>query len=107
MKTIEITKWEAGQRLDKFLGKYMRLAPRSFFYKMLRKKNIVLNGKKADGSERLSAGDCLTLYLSEETIGKFVGDSAMDREPVFTVGKQAALFGQEAADAGSEKKFPF
>lgn len=71
MRTIDITEREAGQRLDKFLGKYMSLAPKSFFYKMLRKKNIVLNGKKADGSERLAAGDCLTLYLSEETIGKF------------------------------------
>lgn len=73
MKTIEITEREAGQRLDKFLGKYMSLAPKSFFYKMLRKKNIVLNGKKAEGSERLAEGDSLTLYLADETIEKFVG----------------------------------
>lgn len=78
MKTIEITEREAGQRLDKFLGKYMNLAPKSFFYKMLRKKNIVLNGKKADGSERLTAGDCLTLYLAEETIGKFIVGGVLD-----------------------------
>ena len=73
MKIIKITEREAGQRLDKFLGKYMSLASKSFFYKMLRKKNIVLNGKKADGSERLAAGDSLTLYLADETIEKFVG----------------------------------
>lgn len=46
MKTIAITKNEAGQRLDKFLAKYLNLAPKSFLYKMLRKKNITLNGKK-------------------------------------------------------------
>ncbi len=90
MKTIEITEREAGQRLDKFLGKYMSLAPKSFFYKMLRKKNIVLNGKKAEGSERLTAGDCLTLYLAEETIGKFTGGcvpagSGFPKKPPFSL----------------------
>ena len=39
MKEITIQKNEAGQRFDKFLAKYMNQAPKSFFYKMLRKKN--------------------------------------------------------------------
>ena len=46
MKEIIIKKNEAGQRFDKFLAKYMNQAPKSFFYKMLRKKNITLNGKR-------------------------------------------------------------
>lgn len=71
MKTIIIKANEADQRLDKFLGKYMDKAPKSFFYKMLRKKNITLNKKKADGSERLREGDKIHLFLSEETIEKF------------------------------------
>lgn len=54
MKEIIVTKNEAGQRLDKLLKKYMNNAPDSFFYKMLRKKNIVLNGKKAAGREKLT-----------------------------------------------------
>ena len=58
MKEIIVTKNEAGQRLDKLLKKYMNNAPDSFFYKMLRKKNIVLNGKKAAGREKLTEGDC-------------------------------------------------
>ena len=49
----------------------MPLAPASFFYKMLRKKNIILNGKKAEGSEKLSLGDQLSFYLSEETMKGF------------------------------------
>ena len=53
MKEITIQKNEAGQRFDKFLAKYMNQAPKSFFYKMLRKKNITLNGKKAAGNEIL------------------------------------------------------
>lgn len=73
MREITIRKNEAGQRLDKFLGKYMRLAPKSFFYKMMRKKNIVLNGKKASGSEILSEGDLVKMFLSDETVEKFSG----------------------------------
>lgn len=38
MQEIQITEQEAGQRLDKLLAKYLNLAPKSFFYKMLRKK---------------------------------------------------------------------
>ena len=61
----------AGQRLDKYLQKYMALAPGSFLYKMLRKKNITCNRKKCDGRERLSEGDTIQLFLSEETIENF------------------------------------
>lgn len=71
MQEIIIKQNEAGQRLDKMLAKYMNLAPKSFFYKMLRKKNITLNKKKAEGSERLSVGDAVQLFLSDETIAQF------------------------------------
>ena len=57
MREIIVRENEAGQRLDKFLRKYMSEAPGSFLYKMLRKKNIVWNGKKATGSEKLKEGD--------------------------------------------------
>ena len=46
MQKITVSSNEAGQRLDKLLGKYLSNAPMSFVYKMLRKKNIKLNGKK-------------------------------------------------------------
>jgi len=62
---------ESGQRLDKYLVKYLNKATKSFIYKMLRKKNITLNGKKANGSEQINAGDEITLWLSDETINKF------------------------------------
>ena len=68
MRELVISKYEAGQRFDKFLAKYMELAPKSFFYKMMRKKNITLNGKKAAGNEKLEKGDTVKLFLSEETI---------------------------------------
>lgn len=76
MRQITIRSNEAGQRLDKFLQKYMKEAPASFFYKMMRKKNILLNGKKCAGSEKLAQGDCIRLYLAQETLEKFGAPAA-------------------------------
>ncbi len=71
MKILSVSRNEAGQRLDKLLAKYLNLAPKSFLYKMIRKKNITLNGKRCDGSERLAEGDEIRLFLSDETVEKF------------------------------------
>lgn len=71
MIQLEIRQEEEGMRLDKYLGRYMPLAPKSFFYKMLRKKNITRNRQKCDGSEKLCRGDQIELFLSEETVEKF------------------------------------
>ena len=51
MQQLTIGKNQAGQRLDKFLKKAFPNAGTGFLYKMLRKKNITLNGKKAEGKE--------------------------------------------------------
>lgn len=68
-----ITQKEAGQRLDKYLHRILPEAGNSFLYKMLRKKNITLNGRKADGSEKVATGDSIAIYFSEETLAKFRG----------------------------------
>ena len=71
MREVIISEREEGQRLDCYLEKYMPDAPKSFFYKMMRKKNIVLNGKKVSGSERIQTGDQIKLFLADETIEGF------------------------------------
>lgn len=71
MQEIIVEKNEAGQRLTKLLMKYLNKAPSSFIYKMLRKKNIKLNGIRAKGDELLKKGDVIQLYLSDETISGF------------------------------------
>ena len=73
MREVRIGPNEAGQRLDKFLAKYMKEAGQGFFHKMMRKKNITLNGAKCTGAERVAGDDVVTLWLSEETIEKFRG----------------------------------
>lgn len=82
MRTLAIGKNEAGQRLDKYLKKYLSQAPQSFLYRMLRKKNILLNGKKAAGNEKLEPGDQVMLYLADDTIEKFRADHGAEQLPV-------------------------
>lgn len=74
MQEIRISEANAGQRLNKFLGKYLDAAPQSFIYKMLRKKNIKWNNSKASGNELLNAGDLIQIYMTDETIAKFRKD---------------------------------
>lgn len=71
MQELHVTGNEAGQRLDKLLAKFLNQAPKSFLYKMMRKKNITLNGRKCSGNEKLVAGDIVKLFFSDETIEKF------------------------------------
>lgn len=75
MQEFKIGTNEAGQRLDKFLHKYLKEAGNGFLYKMLRKKNITLNRKKADGKEILIVGDEVQFFFSDETFLKFRGSS--------------------------------
>lgn len=106
MREIEINKNEAGQRLDKLLAKYMNKAPKSFIYKMLRKKNITLNKKKADGSEKLEINDRVQLFLSDETIEKFTEKDVVANEVdlniiyeddnIIVINKPAGMLSQKA-----------
>ena len=66
MRSLIVSENESGQRLDKLLAKYLNLAGKGFLYKMMRKKNITLNGKKCDGSEKLVQGLSL-IHISEPT----------------------------------------
>lgn len=79
MKEFIVKENEAGQRLDKLLLKILKKAPSSFIYKMLRKKNIILNEKKATGAEKTVLGDSIKFFLSAETFEKFSGT-----QPVLT-----------------------
>ena len=74
MKEVNITGKEENQRLDKFLLKYFNDAPKSFVYKMLRKKRIKFNGKKAEGNEIIKNGDKLQMYIAPETMDSLMSE---------------------------------
>lgn len=109
MKEIQISRTEYGQRLDKLLQKYLSQASSGFLYKMLRKKNITLNGKKATGKEILREGDIIRIFFSDETFGKFQtpvkaaskakGNLSIlyEDEHILLVNKPAGMLSQKAA----------
>ena len=110
MKRITVGEAEAGQRLDRLLSRYLKEAPRSFLYKMLRKKNITLNGKRSDGSEKVQSGDEICIFLADDTYEKFAGhsekravsypvadlDIIYEDEHVLLVNKPAGMLTQKA-----------
>ncbi len=77
MQSTTIGSNQTGQRLDKFLHKFLPNAGSGFLYKMLRKKNITLNGRKAEGSELLKEGDSVSFFFSQETFEKFTGRAVL------------------------------
>lgn len=66
MKEICVKKNDAGQRLDRFVGKAVPLLPESLLQKYIRLKRIKLNGKGAKRDARISEGDVVSLYVNDE-----------------------------------------
>ncbi|MCI5697827.1 MAG: RluA family pseudouridine synthase [Clostridiales bacterium] len=67
MLSIDIKTDDAGQRLDRFLRKYLPEASLGSIYKMIR-KDVKVNGKRAKIDLFLNEGDVITLYLSDDRI---------------------------------------
>jgi len=64
MRDVVIAKNDAGQRLDRFLKKYLRNAPLSGIYKLIR-KDLKINGKRSKEEYMLVEGDILSFYVSD------------------------------------------
>ena len=70
MKELTVRSNDAGQRLDRFVGKAVPLLPETLLQKYIRLKRIKLNGKGARRDTRLEAGDLLQLYINDEFFEK-------------------------------------
>lgn len=82
MREITISQNDSGQRLDKFLTKFMPNLPPSMMYKGLRKNCVKINGKHAkDGSVKLKNGDVLNLYFKDEFFEKTTNKSFINIVP--------------------------
>lgn len=66
MKEFTIGKNDAGQRLDRWLGKTLPVLPAPLAQKYIRLKRVKLNGKGAKRDTRLEVGDLLQLYINDE-----------------------------------------
>ncbi|KPU44241.1 ribosomal large subunit pseudouridine synthase C [Oxobacter pfennigii] len=66
MSKIIITANESDQRLDRFLRKYLKTTSLTEIYKMIRKKDILVNGKKAAESYRLKTDDEVEIKILKQ-----------------------------------------
>ena len=66
MKSFDIGKNDAGQRLDRFVSKSLPLLPPALLQKYIRIKRIKVNGARAQRDQRLQTGDVLQLYINDE-----------------------------------------
>ena len=71
MKKLKITENDANQRIDKYLKKLLVNAPNNFIYKMFRKKDIKVNGKKVDEKYILSLDDEVEMFLYDDKFKEF------------------------------------
>ena len=66
MKEFTIGRNDAGQRLDRWLGKTLPLLPAPLAQKYIRLKRVKVNGKGSQRDARLREGDVLQLYINDE-----------------------------------------
>ena len=113
MEEIRIGPDDAGQRLDRFLRKYLRGAALPTIYKMIRTRQVALNGKKGRPEKRLEPGDVVTLYPADRRMGDLRGkererrnvsapalDVLYEDDDVLAVAKPPFLLVHEGRDAG-------
>lgn len=70
MIKLTITENEDNQRLDRFLKKYLKSAPLSHIYKLIR-KDVKVNGKRASIESILQLGDEISIYISDEVVSAY------------------------------------
>ncbi len=66
MVTFIINENDSGQRADKFIQKALPELPKSMMYRLFRKKDIKINGRRCDISAVLQTGDTVTVYVKQE-----------------------------------------
>jgi len=63
---IEITPDSEGQRIDNFLLRELRNVPRSRVYRILRKGEVRINGRRSKPTQRLQLGDVVRIPKEED-----------------------------------------
>lgn len=64
---IKVDESAANQRLDRFLLKYFPRASRGEVFRLIRKKDVKINGRRAKADSRISLGDEIDIFISDKT----------------------------------------
>lgn len=91
MKKIQITENDANQRIDKYIKKLLVNAPTNFIYKMFRKKDIKVNGKRVNKDIIVYDNDEIILYLPEQKKEDKVIQIIYEDNNILVVNKDAGM----------------
>ncbi len=89
MREITIGKNDANQRLDKFITKKYKNIPISMMYKLIRKKKITVNRKRAKENQILNEGDLILIFAPDDILS-----DAPTKKP-FSSGKISVVYEDE------------
>ena len=71
MQVYRVFSSEAGQTLEKYVLKVLPSAPKSFIYKLFRKKDVKVNGHHQDMKYRINEDDEIKIYVTDEQYQEF------------------------------------
>ena len=71
MREFIINSSENGLTLEKYVFKILKTAPKSFVYKLFRKKDIKVNGHHEDNKFRISTDDVVDIYITDQQFAEF------------------------------------
>jgi 23S rRNA pseudouridine955/2504/2580 synthase len=97
MYVITVGSNEDGQRLDRFLKKYLRAAPLSLIYRLIR-KDVKVGGVRVGIDYMLRAGEEIDLFLSDERVAELSGTDSDGQ-------RLRGLRGSKAKAAKAKRKF--
>lgn len=71
MKEIVVNKQNSGQKIEKFVKRYLTEAPLGFIYKAFRKKDIKVNGHWVHKDHVVQEGDVVRIYVTDAQLADF------------------------------------
>lgn len=81
MKEAKITASNAGQKIEKFVKKFLPEAPLGFIYKAFRKKDVKVNGHWVKKDHVLQEGDVVRIYVTDAQLQDFQKPRPVEKKP--------------------------
>lgn len=77
LRVVEVTSEDAGTRLDRLLTRELPGIPRTRLFRLIRKGEVRVNGKRADAAQRLETGDKVRVPPVREEVAPEVGEDGV------------------------------